>query len=134
MPGGRPTKYNPEIVEKAEHYLNNFSEYEYNEIPSQTGLSRALDIALATVKAWGKDENKQEFSAILEKIHKKQHDILISKGLNGDFNSNICKLVLGKHGYHDKQELKDTTSRKLTNDQLQAQIDTLEERINDQEK
>ena len=26
-------------------------------------------------------------------------------GLKGDFNSTITKLVLGKHGYHDKQDV-----------------------------
>jgi hypothetical protein len=29
---------------------------------------------------------------------------LIAKGLSGDFNSAIAKLVLGKHGYHDRVE------------------------------
>jgi len=28
----------------------------------------------------------------------------MSCGLSGEFNSNIAKLALGKHGYHDKQD------------------------------
>ena len=49
-------------------------------------------------------ENK-EFSDILADIKAKQESVLINKGLSGDFNSAITKLVLGKHGYHDKQDM-----------------------------
>jgi hypothetical protein len=34
-----------------------------------------------------------------------QERILVSKGLKGEFNSNIAKLALGKHGYTDKQDV-----------------------------
>ncbi|WP_415843310.1 terminase small subunit [Xenorhabdus thuongxuanensis] len=30
---------------------------------------------------------------------------LINKGLTGDFNSTIAKMMLTKHGYSDKQEI-----------------------------
>ena len=53
--------------------------------------------------AWEKEH--KEFSYILADIKAKQEKVLISKGLSGDFNSAITKLVLGKHGYHDKQDV-----------------------------
>ena len=36
---------------------------------------------------------------------KKQEKDLINKGLTGDFNSTITKLILTKHGYSDKQDI-----------------------------
>ena len=103
MPGGRPTKYNKEILEKSNYYLENFEEYG-DKIPSIIGLSLVLDVSDETIQNWRKQKDKKEFFGILEKISKKQHQVLINKGLDGDFNANICKLVLGKHGYHDKQD------------------------------
>jgi len=103
--GGAPTKYNQDVVKTTLDYLENFSKYEFNEIPSITGLSRALDISDDTLQRWNKQKEKKEFYGILQKILKKQHDVLISKGLSGEFNSNICKLVLGKHGYHDQSKI-----------------------------
>ena len=51
---------------------------------------------------WKNDPEKPEFSRILDKIMAKQQQVLINKGLTNEFNSNITKLVLGKHGFHDK--------------------------------
>lgn len=103
MPGGRPSKYNSEILEKAQYYLDNFKEYE-DVIPSIAGLSLALDIASSTIYDWGSQPQKKEFSEILAKIIDKQHNVLIQQGLVGEFNSNIAKLVLGKHGYKERSE------------------------------
>ena len=105
MPAGRPTLYSPEVVAKATHYLEHFNEDPYNdEIPSVCGLSLAIKVSRSTVYTWDTEE-KQEFSDILENINARQHQELINKGLNGTFNSNICKLALGKHGYSDKNEI-----------------------------
>ena len=46
-----------------------------------------------------------EFLYILEAIKLEQQKVLLNKGLSGDFNSAITKLVLGKHGYHEKQDV-----------------------------
>ena len=37
------------------------------------------------------------------------------KGLNNEFNSNITKLVLGKHGYHDRAQQTDTQIQVIVN-------------------
>jgi hypothetical protein len=100
----RPTKYTKELVKKAQAYLDGGWETEDDVIPSHVGLSLVLDIRRETLYAWAKEEDKAEFSNILDKINAKQQRVLIAKGLTGDFNSNITKLVLGKHGYHDKQD------------------------------
>lgn len=100
----RPTKYTKEIVDKAKAYIDNY-ETEYKDaIPSVVGLCSALNIDRSTVYDWANDENK-EFSYILEAINRKQQQVLINKGLTNQFNANITKLVLGKHGFSDKQDL-----------------------------
>jgi hypothetical protein len=110
----RPTKYNQEIVEKAQHYLDNYEEYD-DIIPSQAGLSLALGLCRETLRIWSKDEDKKEFSGILERINQKQECVLINNGLNGTFNSNIVKLALGKHGYHDRAQQADTQVQVIIN-------------------
>ena len=105
MAGGRPTKYTPKILKKTEEYLNGGYEDAGHVVPSQSGLSEYIDIALSTIKKWASEDGKEEFSAMLDKIERKQHNLLFSAGLTGDFNAAITKLMLTKHGYSDKQTL-----------------------------
>lgn len=103
MPIGRPTKYNELTLEVAENYLRNYAKYGH-AIPSNAGLSLVLGIRRETVQAWANDPEKEAFSHILDEIQAEQEQILLSKGLTGEYNSNIAKLVLGKHGYTDKSD------------------------------
>lgn len=106
MAGGRPTKYNQGILDKANDYLENYDNDEYKDvIPSIVGLAIALEIHVDTCYDWAKQEDKKEFSDILRMCMTKQQHKLLNSGLSGEFNPNITKLVLGKHGYSDKQEL-----------------------------
>ena len=104
MKMGSPTKYSDELLGKSLYYLEHF-EILGDEIPSNVGLALYLEVHRDTVQVWGKEEGKDEFSYILDRIQAKQQQVLINKGLNNKFNSSICKLVLGKHGFHDKQDL-----------------------------
>lgn len=114
MPGGRPSKYTKEVAQKCRDYLaGNWDDGE-SHFPSQVALSRHLDVVLSTIDKWRHDEDKPEFSDILDKIKARQREILIHKGLAGDFNSAICKLVLGKHGLHDKVDENQTGDIKIT--------------------
>ena len=74
-----------------------------------------LDITRATLYAWAKDEDKKVFSDILDNINKKQEQVLLKNGLNNKFNSNITKLVLGKHGYHDRPQQGDSQVQVIIN-------------------
>jgi len=103
MPVGRPTDYNESILEKANNYLENYKD-EGDVIPSIAGLACVLKIARSTIYDWAKQEDKKAFSDILDDILSKQERVLMNKGLDGEFNSAIVKLALGKHGYSDKQE------------------------------
>ena len=93
---GRPTKYSAALLEKAQHYLDNYEEYE-EVIPSAVGLALVLDITRTTLYDWAKDENKKVFSNILDNINKKQEQILLKNGLTNQFNSNITKLARISH-------------------------------------
>ncbi len=106
--GGRPTKYNQEMVDKSYEYIENYADYD-DMIPSIEGLSEVLDVRRNTLYDWAKDEDK-EFSNILAKLLTKQQKVLINNGLSNTFNSAITKLVLGKHGFHDKVDT-DLTSQ-----------------------
>lgn len=111
---GRPTKYSTALVDKAQHYLDHYEEYD-EVIPSAVGLALVLNITRSTLYAWAKDADKQAFSDILDNINKRQEQVLLKNGLNNQFNSNITKLVLGKHGYHDRQQQTDTQVQVIIN-------------------
>ena len=112
MPAGRPTKLTPEAIEKAIDYINGGYEALGHAIPSVVGLSIALNITRSALYRWAEEEGSA-FKDILEDCNTRQHEILISKGLQSDFNPTICKLVLGKHGYHERQEVSGPDGEKL---------------------
>jgi len=99
---GRPTKYTDELIEKAKAYITDYETYS-DVIPSIAGLASVLDVSRKLLYDW--EKKYPEFLYILEAIKREQQKVLLNKGLSGDFNSNITKLVLGKHGYHDKQDV-----------------------------
>ena len=108
----RPTKYKPEMLERIEDYLENFKEHG-EVIPTIAGLTLVLNVCEDTLYEWKKHEDKKEFSELLDKIKKKQETILVSKGLVGDFNPTIAKLILHKHNYSEKQEVAQKTDSKI---------------------
>ena len=95
MPAGRPTKYNKSILDKSYDYLDNYFDKYKDQIPSVEGLSEVIDIARSTIYEWADQEDKKEFSDILEKINEAQARVLINNGINGSVNSAITKLVHG---------------------------------------
>lgn len=103
MAGGRPTKYNEEALNTAEDYIVNFSDYG-DAIPSVVGLAVALETHRDTIYAWAKEEGKEAFSDIVKRLSANQERRLLNGGLDNSFNPTIAKLLLGKHGYSDKQE------------------------------
>ena len=102
-PVGRPTKYTPELLEQTRQYIEDYERHEH-AFPSISGLAYVLDIGERTLHTWKTDDKKPEFQHILNRLMAKQQNVLFFKGCNGDYNSNIVKLALGKHGYHDKQD------------------------------
>ncbi len=102
--GGRPSKYTPELIERAIAYVDGGWKDHGDLIPSVAGLAVALDVRRETLHVWALDPEKEQFSNILGKLSENQENILLQNGLANKFNSTITKLVLSKHGYSDKVE------------------------------
>lgn len=108
----RSTKYNDEVLAKTKDYLHNYEKYDHL-FPSIVGLSSVLGIAKSTISSWKHDDDKQEFSDTLEQIKDQQHLTLLNKGLTGEFNASITKLMLHNFGYSDKQKIQSDQSDML---------------------
>ena len=103
MAVGRPSKYTPELLEKARDYIENHVQYG-DVVPSHAGLATEIDITRKTLYEWSHDPEKADFSDILDQCNRKQERMLLSGALVGDMNANIAKLMLGKHGYSEKHQ------------------------------
>lgn len=99
MAGGRPSKYSQEIIDKTADYIINHAKYG-DVVPSNAGLACELNVSRETVNVWG--NTKPEFSDMLAQLQARQERLLLSNGLTGEYNSNITKLMLAKHGHSDK--------------------------------
>lgn len=107
-PVGRPTSYSKEIYDISLAYLDNFESEHEHKFPSVVGLCKIIKRGSSTVYDWANpkhDSYHEEFSDIVSAINDYQHFELINKGISGEFNSNITKLLLGKHGHSDKQDI-----------------------------
>src|ERR1044071_2612426 len=127
-PGGRPPEYNDEIPIKAREYLESCEDEEYQvtkyegekstgfetkvrvKLPTIEGLALYLKIHKDTIYEWEKAKNEDdslkypEFSDVISELRAKQARELVNKGLSGDYNPTIAKVLLAKHGYKDAQE------------------------------
>lgn len=124
----RPTVYTEDILTKTQEYIDScedqienviagesdsFKKYQLRikvKLPTIEGLARYLKIHKDTVYTWRKE--KPEFSDLIDDLLAKQAEALIAKGLSGDYNSTIAKVLLTKHGYSDKQEIQVSTPEK----------------------
>lgn len=135
MPGGRPPIYSDEIITKTREYLEScgveedtFEKFTSDspksssvghdrvlrvKLPSIEGLAVHLRISRETIRVWAKEKNEDgtlkypEFSGIIEELMAKQAEMLTNRGISGDFNPTITKLLLTKHGYRDNLALSD---------------------------
>ena len=104
MRTGRPTKCTPELIKEAENFIHNHEEYGW-AFPSKLGICDACDISERTLYNWAKDENKPEFLQMLEFCNREQERVAWQKGLNGEYNAGLVKLLLTKHGYSEKSHV-----------------------------
>lgn len=103
---GRPTTYSQEIYDKALDYVDNYEVYG-DAFPSVVGLCKALNRSKSTIYDWGNKNHpsyQPDFSDILKEINECQEQVVLNRAIRGDYNAAISKLVLGKHGYHDKAD------------------------------
>ncbi len=112
MPAGRPTIYNKNILKNAKDYLLNLPNDEH--LHSIEGLSDYINVARSTIYDWASQDEKKEFSYIVEQILNKQGKTLINNGLIGKFNQSITKVMLTKHGYREGIEQTGKDGEKLS--------------------
>jgi len=99
-PVGRPSLLTDELREKAREYIFRYEE-QGDVIPSAAGLACWLGVSKSTVYLHG--AQCPEFSDTLNAIQAKQETVTLNRGMTGQFNATIAKLVLANHGYSDKQ-------------------------------
>jgi hypothetical protein len=109
MTTGRPSLYTPELLEKARAYLDGYEKLG-DKVPSVAGLACMIGVVRETCHVWANDPEKGEFSNILKELAQKQERALLNKGLSGEFNPPITKMMLSKHGYSDRIEADHTSS------------------------
>lgn len=107
MAGGRPTKYEGEVtLQKVEQFLAQcVDSLDANgktivNFPSTESLANFIDVSVDTLYEWAKVH--PEFSEMFRRVMKEQAKRLLNSGLGGQYNANIAKLVLAKHGYREE--------------------------------
>lgn len=103
---GRPSKLTDEVREKADEYVNGGWRELGHNIPLAAGLARHIGVGKRTLYDWA--ENDDDFSHTLEQLNSEQEAEAIQKGISGEFNSTITKLVLANHNYGEKAEVAHT--------------------------
>lgn len=116
----RPTSYSDEVLNKTKDYVTSCQDVEVQiisgesakftaykqkltvKLPTIEGLAGFLGIHKDTIYEWEKIHS--EFSDVINILRSNQARELINKGLSGDYNPIIAKLLLMKHGYTDKVE------------------------------
>lgn len=130
----RPTILTKELRERAKLYIEQCEdkEDEYHKtrgeksdsydrlvkvkIPTIEGLAYFLGTSRDILYDW--EVKDVEFSYIMEDLRSKQADTLINKGLSGDYNPTIAKVLLTKHGYRDGTELTGKDGKDLVQEAL----------------
>lgn len=121
MAGGRPTKYKEEYCDLADEYIaecideettfhktmgeksNSYDRILKVNLPTHEGFAIYINVVPSTLYEWA---NKHpSFSKALDKIKNEQKKRLLNKGVSGEYNSTIAKLILSSnHGMAEKSE------------------------------
>lgn len=145
MPAGRPTDYSKETIEKTRQYIDSCEDIEEQQltglslkgtelyknklkvnIPTIEGLAFYLKVHKDTIYEWRKVYS--EFSDLIGELLAKQARELISKGLSGDYNPTIAKVLLTKHGYREGIEQTGSDGKDLI---PTASVKEITEKINE---
>ena len=105
---GPKSPYGDEVQEKAEWYLNGGYRELDQVIPSGAGLARYLGVHRRTLYKWA--EVHPAFKYALESMNDEQEVRCLNNGLTGKFTPIVTKLILARHGYHDKTDSNLTSS------------------------
>jgi hypothetical protein len=109
-PGGRPTKYDPKMVDQINEYLRGAIP-ENMKIPTIEGIALKLGISRETLYQWAKEY--PEFSDTIEKTKTLQKEYLQEIGIFGgkEINATIVALLLKVNHDMVEKTATDITSR-----------------------
>lgn len=107
MAGGRPSKYNKDIIKKAKDYIDNYVVYG-DTIPLVEGLACELGVHRDTVNEWTRVHD--EFSDIVKDLFTKQGRVLSNGSLNGELKEKTATLMLSSHHGLVTKSAQDITS------------------------
>lgn len=121
----RPTAYTEEMPQKVLDWLETCKDDgKKTDLPTTASLARHIGVSKSTIYLWA--ENHEEFSDSLSAVVSEQEKRLVNKGLSGEYNSTIAKLMLSSnHGYKERSDK--TSGDKPLND-LNELLDTIETR------
>ena len=113
MAGGRPAIIvDDAFLAKANDYLLCGYLTQEEVCPTVCGLACYLGVSEKTIYNLG--ERSDEFLQTVEAIGSKQHVLLIAKGLTGDFNPTIAKLMLSSNHGHSEKTVSEVTATVAT--------------------
>jgi hypothetical protein len=114
--GGRPSKYTPELLQRARKYVDGAWQTEAGDVvPMECSLAEFCGISEKTLYEWKLDPDKSQFGEICARVFAMQKKWLINGGLNRSYDSGLAKLLLMKHGYSDRAEIDHTTKGERIN-------------------
>ncbi len=114
MKEGRPTKYSETVRDRLNEYIDSCTDVEYPitdkdgnivnfkvraNIPTVEGFANFINVNKTTLYEW--ESNYPEFSNDISRLRQEQASRLINKGLSGEYNPTIAKVLLAKQGYRD---------------------------------
>ena len=98
---GRPTKYKPEYA--TDGYIDKYISHceENNELVSLCGFACYIGVCEDTIQEWRKVHHK--FSEPLSYLKQMSKQMLLNKGLLGEYNPTIAKLgLMANHGMKER--------------------------------
>lgn len=127
---GRPEEYKESYIEQVDVYLESRQDKEYEfhktrgeksdsyeekvkvKLPTIEGFALFINVNKTSLYEW--EKKHPEFSNALDKIRQEQMQRLLDKGLSGEYNPVIAKLVLSaNHGMREKADVT-TAGKELT--------------------
>ncbi|MDH5533329.1 MAG: DNA-packaging protein [Candidatus Pacebacteria bacterium] len=112
MKRGRPTKYSPKIPPAATTYTNKC--LKEGVFPTIEGLSAKLKLGTRTLYDW--EKLYPDFSQTMDNLRDAQRELLITNGLQGNYNTRFSMFLLkASHGMREKEPLVDSSQNNFSN-------------------
>lgn len=127
---GRPKDYGEELLARAREYVDEANDIEEKDatgrvlklkvkIPTIEGMAYHLKVSRQVLYDW--EKIYPDFLYIMDELRAKQARELVQKGLSGEYNPTIAKVLLTKHGYREGIEQTGKDGDKLIPDNAELQ-------------